>query len=315
MKRVLFIAVMLLSAIGFCAECEKPVQSPTDQLKGAKQSSSANKQVEQTCSPDETLANNGKQLIAEFQQIIMLLNKKLPDWNSSRQLENKQREIIRAFVASLGSSLKYSPNKYNAPTLNSKFRPLPLLWLQQNRIAYLRVDGFNSEVLFQFRQIHDILVANYRLTGMIIDLRNCRSFDYKNGVACLKQLTAVYKTKTPTKVHLAVLIGPRTLGVAEYFIHQLKKATKAVIIGMKSAGQPFEYEHEKLTGGGYLLLPRMPENIRDKAVFTEQIPTIKIINSIQGDYKLQKKKPDLTVKYAGELLIAIKATSGIPSGF
>ena len=338
MKRVLFIAV-ILSIAGFCTASELPVQPLEDKAKRAKQERSVKSSAEQVCLPNDPVGQrqlqsnveqpplnvkrrlkgddnsslepyNEQQLIIEIQQIIRLLDKKLPNWAINGQLKSKRREIISAFVVSLGGLLKYSPDSYKAPKVNSKFKPLPVLWVQGNRIAYLRVDGFNSEVLLQFRQLHDIMMTNYRLIGLIIDLRNCRSFDYKNGVACLQQLIDVYKEKSPVKVRLAILMGPDTLGVAEYFIHQLRKAVKPVIIGMKSAGQPFEYQSEKLVGGGYLLLPCVPEEIQNKAIFTVQTPTIKIINSPQGDYGLQEKKPDIMVKYASELLIAINATGG-----
>jgi hypothetical protein len=340
MKKVLFITVMLLSIAGFCATSESLAQPLPKQVKRTKhdrtvkgnteQGCLSKKPVEQThlkqaveqppvnikCQVKEKSnpsgdSGNEQQLIAEFQQIIMLLNNNLPNWDKNGQLKSRRRAIINAFVASLGESLQYSLDSYKAPKVNSEFKPLPLLWMQKNRIAYLRIDGFNSEVLFQFRQLHDILMANYRLIGMIIDLRNCRSFDYKNGIACLTQLTNAYQSKSPVKIHLAILMGADTLGVGEYFIHQLRKRVRPVIIGVKSAGQPFEYQSEKLIGGGYLLLPSMPKNIDNKVNVTAQIPTIKIINSPQRAYKFQDKNPDIMVKYASELLIAINATSGI----
>jgi hypothetical protein len=319
MKGILLITIMLLSAAGFGTEIEKPVQIPTNKLQqdaSVKVEPEAVKAIPKQPQPDSgLLPKHDEPLIAELQQIVMLLNRKLPGWNRGNKLNDKREKIIEAFVTSLGLSLQYSAEKPQSPQINSKFKPLPLLWLQHDRIAYLRIDSFTPEVLLQFRQVHDILVTNYRLSGMIIDLRNCRSFDYKNAIKCLKQLTDAYQAKPPTKVRIALLIGQRTLGAAEYFIHSLQPAVKPIIIGMQSGGQPFEYQVEKLTDGGYLLLPSVPETVGDKAIFTGQKPTIKIINNAQSDYKLQKKKPDVTVKYASNLLIALKATGGNPTGF
>lgn len=315
MKRILLITFMLLSIAGFSTEIGKPVQQPAGLEKGTKQNISLKSEPALPSLDRETLPNDADQLIAEFQQIMLLLDKKLPGWNRESKLNDKHQQIIKTFVTSLELSVKYNSDKYQPPKLNTKFNPLPLLWLEQKKIAYLRIDGFNPEVLFQFRQIHDILVSNYRLTGLIIDLRNCRSFDYKNGVKCLKQIIDAYKATSPAKVRLAILVGSRTLGVPEYFIHRLQQTIKPVLVGRKSAGQPFEYQNEKLTGGGYLLLPCIPVNISNQASLTAQIPTIKIINNSQSEYKNQHSKPDVTVKYASELLIALKATSGNPSEF
>jgi hypothetical protein len=249
-------------------------------------------------------------LTVELQQIITLLNSKMPNWSSKNKLSANREKIISSFVTSLGMLLKYSPDSFKRPKVNSGFKPLPLLWLQKKRVAYLRIDDFNPEVILQFRQIHDILTANYRLSGIIIDLRNCRSFDYDSGLSCLDQLKKTYKIKSPETLRIALLVGSQTIGVGEYFIHHLKTSFNPIVIGMKSAGQPFEYQSEKLSSGGYILLPRTPSALRDTATFSAQTPTIKVLNNTQRNYKLQLKKPDVTVKYASLLLIALKSTGG-----
>lgn len=249
-------------------------------------------------------------LIKELKQIIDLLKQKLPSWNKYSLTGTRREKIIRAFVNSLGLSLKYSSDKYKHPKTNNKFKPLPLLWLANNRIAYVRIDAFNPEVILQFRQLHDILQVNYHLSGTIIDLRNCRSFDYDSGLACLQQLTKTYQTKAQGKLLLALLIGRHTIGTAEYFIHRLKTTFNPVVIGLQSAGQPFAYQEEKLPSNGYILYPLIPSAVRDTAIFTAQLPTIKVINNAQQVYPLQAQAPDVTVKYASQLLIALKATAG-----
>lgn len=310
MKRFLLITVMLLSVLGFGVESAKPVQSSVKLLKGVKHTASAKSKSTLPCRESGTLPNNGEQLIAEFKQVIMLLSQKLPSWYSDSKLVDRRQQVLSAFVVSLGLSLKYSLKPYQPPSVNSKFKPLPLLWLQHNQVAYLRLDGFNADVSLQFQQIKDIFSTNYRLIGMIIDLRNCRSFDYSNAVKCLKQFTHTNRATSLPKVSIAILMGKETLGAAEYFIHSLQCTINPVIIGMKSAGQPFKYQAEKLKAGGYLLVPIIPEVVDKQATFTAQNPTVKLINNSQNDYKLQSKQPDVAVKYASNLLISLNAISG-----
>jgi len=215
-------------------------------------------------------------------------------------------EILKHFVQSLGLPLKYSDVAYHRHGVNQGFKPRPLLWMRRERVAYLRLDGFNSSVADQFRQIHDILLARPGMSGLIIDLRSCRSFDYKNALFCLTALDSAYQGEHPAQVRLALLIGKNTLGAAEYLIWKWNNSIKPIIMGMPSAGEPFEFRSQKLSSGGYLLLPIIPPAIKDVTSFTTILPQIKIIDNRQERYSLEQSQPDTAVKYAGELLIALK---------
>ncbi len=252
-------------------------------------------------------------LIAELGEILRQVAKQMPAYQDKKFLMSRRNAVIRAFVKALGSNLGYSLQKYHQPATNRNFEPLPLLWLQNNRIAYLRLDAFNPAVVDQFRQLHDILLFKRSLVGLIIDLRQCRTFDYKSVQFALKSFMSAYQnSKHPARAGVALLIGPRTLGAVEYFIRQLRNSdyVKSTVIGLPTAGEPFTYHETPLSGGGYLLLPKIPPMIAQPVDFAIQSPTIKIVNNRQGSYGSEQSHPDATVKYSSELLLAINVIGG-----
>lgn len=259
-----------------------------------------------------------EQLDAVIKEITARLETALPEY-AAKTLNAREDEIIKAFVEAAGFNLKYAGADYKSPEKLPPAKPFPMLKLSDGRIVYFRIDGFNDAVFEQLKKDCAAILEikrKERPHGIVVDLRNCRGFDLENARKSLLLLCSGRKIKSVIqgedvdrmlKIKLAVLVGRKTSGSAEIFADLTRASGSGIIIGERTAGQPFRYKPFKLKNGRFLLVPEVPDNFKSDSMFCGVTPLITKENGPQAAYDKAEKEPDECLKYAVNMLIALRA--------
>lgn len=188
-----------------------------------------------------------------------------------------QGKIIEGFVKSLNSGIDYVKPGVKPETLEGENEtnadPFPGVTLSVNRFFYLRIDSFSSA---NFAKAKEDCEAVSRLQnqpkGVIVDLRNCDSYDYEDAMRTLALfmppesvpfLEDSKKTERILKYPVFVLAGQKTKGAAEVFAYIISKSKDSLVIGENTAGMPFRKKDVELKSGAMLRIPVVPEEFKD----------------------------------------------------
>ncbi len=203
-----------------------------------------------------------------YNVLEILKQKKIVNGNGLS--ENDKSRMIEALLKSIRSDLRYIPagdKDYVLECSKSSAQTsiYPPVLLRKGSILYLKIDCLSDDAVTN-------LVNNYEkaLTtatppeGVILDLRNCGSFETQNAgkIAATffdSAAMAVQKKIVKSLPNCAVLFGEKTVGTPEIVAWLAGKAKNVITIGAPSAGMPFKPEIIKLQDGSSLLIPQIPD--------------------------------------------------------
>lgn len=228
--------------------------------------------------------------------------------------ENDKKRMLEAMLKSLRSDLRYIPaggKDYISECAQSSSQAsiYPPVLLQKGNIVYLRIDCLSDDAVAK-------LVNNYEKTltattppeGVILDLRNCGSFEIQNAgkIASVffdSAAMEIQKKIVKSLPTCAILFGEKTVGTPEVVVWLAEKAKNVITIGTPSAGMPFKPEIIKLKDGSSMLIPQIPDaykNMPDGPVK----PVIDApVNQATTPISLSE---DSCIMKASDLLISIK---------
>jgi len=256
------------------------------------------------------------EIVKKIQNNYPILSKKLSPVN--------QKEILKSLVQSLNHGMKYVDakelDKKNTPTQNNKV-PFPALMISSNQILYIRIDSFSKKTLEQLK-IDCKKSAKFaeKNIGIIIDLRNSQGNDDKSALnsaalfvskANMDKFNFESSLRQILKQPAILLIGEKTRGASEIFAKILIKTKRAISLGEKSAGVPFKKKRLRLINGDYLLIPQIPEHL--KQISTAALkPSIISTPYPKNTYKKLKNTPgseksDKCIQRAVELIKCLHA--------
>lgn len=230
---------------------------------------------------------------------------------------NEKNRIVEAMLKSIRSDLRYIPassKDYVAECAkSSQSQIFPPVSLRNGRIAYFRIDYLSDDAVSK-------LIANYSKSlsvadvpeGVVLDLRNCRSFEIQNAGIIASAFfnmppNGIQKNVAKNQPNCAVLIGENTVGTPEVVIWLAEKSKNVITLGAPSAGMPFKPEMIKLPDGSKLLVPQIPDAYKEMP----DGPVKPIIDAVPPQAANPPKDQgafaeDSCVMKASDLLISLK---------
>ncbi len=231
--------------------------------------------------------------------------------------ENEKNRVIEALLKAIRSDLRYVPansKDYVSECVQSSqsqvFQPV---LLRNGKIVYFRIDYLSDDAVTK-------LIANYVKSlsaadapeGIVLDLRNCRSFEIQNAgrmASAFFNMPAqnIQNNVVKNQPNCAVLIGGNTVGTPEVVTWLAEKSKNVITLGVASAGMPFKPEMIKLPDNSSLLVPQIPDaykNMPDgpvKPVIDAVVPA-----SVNQPKNQAVFAEDPCVMKAADLLISLK---------
>lgn len=183
--------------------------------------------------------------------------------------DNDKDRMIEAMLKSLRSDLRYIPaagKDYISECAKSSLQAsiYPPVLLQKGNIIYLRIDCLSNDAVTKLVNDYEkTLTAANPPEGVILDLRNCSSFEIQNAdkiesVFFDSAAMEIQKKIVKSLPTCAILFGDKTVGTPEVIIWLAEKAKNVITIGTPSAGMPFKPEIIKLKDGSSMLIPQIP---------------------------------------------------------
>jgi hypothetical protein len=193
--------------------------------------------------------------------------------NENGLTENEKNRIVEALLKSIRSDLRYIPSNSKDLVMECAkssqshiFQPVSL---RNGRIIYFRIDYLSDDSVSK-------LIVNYEKSlsasnapeGVVLDLRNCRSFEIQNAgriaSAFFNMPTQnIQKNGVKNQPNCAILIGETTIGTPEAVTWLAEKSKNVITLGVPSAGMPFKPEMIKLPDNSSLLVPQIPDAYKD----------------------------------------------------
>lgn len=298
----------------------QPSQPAQPELKNQ---SGTEAEAPKTSIPEPAIIENSappqKDVISSLSELVALADNKIPALSKALPPQEEEK-IINAVLNSMNSGMKYysihppETEDNNTDSPEKEIRSLyPPLMIASNKIIYIRIDRPGEDTYKELKKEsdYDSLVKNPP-AGLIIDLRNASGTDIR---AALKNLSLfLMENKEAPKsfrTHAAVLIGSKTTGSAEVLAAMLESACHAIVIGSPSAGSPFKMKLEKLSTGGYVEIPQIPDDLRDASPAPLK-PAVTIEAYPQINYETLTSKSgvefnDKCISRAADLLISLDA--------
>lgn len=231
--------------------------------------------------------------------------------------ENEKNKIVEAILKSIRSDLRYIPansKDYVSECAKSSqsqiFQPVAL---RNGRIIYFRIDYLSDDAVTK-------LIANYSKSlagtdvpeGVILDLRNCRSFEIQNAGRIASAFfnipaNGIQKSGAKNRPDCAVLISENTIGTPEVVTWLAEKSKNVITLGTPSAGMPFKPEIIKLPDNSTMLVPQITDAYKEMP----DGPVKPVIDAVSPTSANPSKEPsafaeDSCVMKASDLLISIK---------
>jgi hypothetical protein len=263
-----------------------------------------------------------RDLILQTNEILKKIQHAYPALSESLTVE-KQKDILKAIVASLGHGMRYISAEDLAVKRKIKENRdiFPAIMMSFGKILYIRMDSFSDKTLSQLKKdCENSAEFAEKLVGIIIDLRNSQGDDYNAAVHAaslfagktkLAELNLRSSLSQTLKQPAILLTGERTRGAAEIFTSVLLKSKRAISLGEKSAGVPFKKREVLLSNGDYLLIPQIPERLKNIQPVAIK-PSILFTPYPQLDYRKLKETPDSEksdkcIRRAIELILCLNA--------
>lgn len=231
--------------------------------------------------------------------------------------ENEKNKIVEAIMKSIRSDLRYIPAsskdyvsecaKYSQSQI---FQPVAL---RNGRIIYFRIDYLSDDAASKLINNYSKSLAGTNVPeGIILDLRNCRSFEIQNAgriASAFFNMPAqgIQKSEAKNQPNCAVLISENTIGTPEVVTWLAEKSKNVITLGVPSAGMPFKPEIIKLPDNSALLVPQIADAYKDmpdgpvKPVIDAVSPQSANTSKEQGAFT-----EDSCVMKASDLLISLK---------
>ena len=226
--------------------------------------------------------------------------------------ENEKNKIVEALLKSIRSDLRYNPadskDYVSECAQSSKSQIFQPVSLRNGKIIYFRIDCLSDDAASKLiADYSKSLSASDAPAGVVLDLRNCRSFEIQNAdriASVFFNMAAqnVQKNVVKNQPNCAILIGENTVGTPEVVTWLAEKSKNVITIGSPSAGMPFKPEMIKLPDNSNLLVPQIPDAYKDMP----DGPVNPIIDAVNPSKEPNVFNEDPCVMKASDLLISLK---------
>ncbi len=226
--------------------------------------------------------------------------------------ENEKNKIVEALLKSIRSDLRYNPadskDYVSECAQSSKSQIFQPVSLRNGKIIYFRIDCLSDDAASKLiADYSKSLSASDAPAGVVLDLRNCRSFEIQNAdriASVFFNMAAqnVQKNVVKNQPNCAILIGENTVGTPEVVTWLAEKSKNVITIGSPSAGMPFKPEMIKLPDNSNLLVPQIPDAYKDMP----DGPVKPIIDAVNPSKEPNVFNEDPCVMKASDLLISLK---------
>jgi hypothetical protein len=230
--------------------------------------------------------------------------------------ENEKNRIVEALLKSIRSDLRYRPANSKDYVMecarssqNQIFQPVSF---RNGKIIYFRIDYLSDGAVSKLIADYGKSLSAPDAQGVILDLRNCRSFEIQNAgriVSAFFNMATqdIQKNVVKNQPNCAVLIGENTVGTPEVVTWLAEKSKNVITIGVPSAGMPFKPEMIKLPDNSSLLVPQIPDAYKDMP----DGPVKPVIDAVSEHPANQPEEQgafaeDPCVMKASDLLISLK---------
>jgi len=265
-----------------------------------------------------------KDTILQINEILQKVQKHYP--SLAKRLSDQDKEnIFKSLVKTLDCGMEYTPALKQKKQQQEKPDTIayPAIIIAKHKVLYVRIDSFSKEAV---KQLQTDCVSSFRLSnspvGVILDLRSAQNYN------CLEALKALGLFNLPDNIPLPegekslqkivncpvmILTGKNTKGAPEIFAMLMTKLQTGILLGEKTAGDPFEKQQIHLSNGDFLIIPIVPEYLD----YIKPMPLIPAINYAAypqiAFQKLRKEAgseiSDKCLRRAIDLIICLKALS------
>jgi hypothetical protein len=290
--------------------------------------------AEEQATPNPEHKNNGdesigkatqfrKEILHRINEIITEVENNYPVAIAKYNSEDEEK-ILKSLVTALNSGIEYLSAAEAATAqcdVKKESEPCPAIIISSQKVLYTRIDEFNTATFAKFK---DDCESTARLAnnpiGLIIDIRDCKGYDYENCIKSLALFCPPEKVpkaenieipKRTLKIPVIMLVGNKTKGTAEIFARLMLENGQCLISGSNTAGYPFFKKKIILKSGSCLMIPSVPKFLSN--IPTAQVaPTINIAAYPQIPYeKLSgsagSEESDKCLQRAIDLLISLDA--------
>jgi C-terminal processing protease CtpA/Prc len=264
-----------------------------------------------------------RDLILQINEIVKKIQNNYPVLSDDLTV-GKQKLILKSLVKTFNHGMEYISAGELAVS-EEKIKPnkdvYPAIMLDANKILYIRIDSFSVKMLQQVKKdCENSAEFTEKVIGIVVDLRNSQGYNWKsavNSAALFLSETAMDKLKLKSSVKqtlkqpVILLTGEKTQGAAEIFTKVMIKSKRAISLGERSAGIPFRKSKFTLSNGDYLMIPQIPELLKDILPAPVR-PSITSTPYPQLNFQKLKDSPgtekgDKCIQRAVELIICLNA--------
>jgi len=262
-----------------------------------------------------------KQLLSRLNELLSALEENYPVLAEDFQ-EKKGTDIITQFATSFNSGIEYYPaDQIPTPTATpeNSTQVYSSIIIASQKVLYIRMDNFGEKSVKQFvEDAHSSSRLARTPIGVILDLRDCRDFNYVGAMQVEGALSARKKAaaggQSQTRIlswPIIILTGSKTQGASEVLAVLLEKHHSGLTMGAGSAGKPFPKKKTILSNGDLLLIPQIPAAFKIVPATALQ-PAVKVKAYPQISYeKLSgtagSEQDDTCLRRAVDLLISLEA--------
>ncbi|QSH40234.1 S41 family peptidase [Lentisphaerota bacterium ZTH] len=258
-----------------------------------------------------------KQLATEMQQLFTLLKQQNKLFKPAPVMRRRY-DIMNMVAKEVSPLLEVSETPFiNKKHSKSESEVFPVLFLENNTILYIRIDGATDSA---FKSLNKTIDCS-KMEACILDLRKCSN---GSAEAMLKILgmfinesnvvTLQRQQNLKFSMPKFVLVGPDTSGTGELLAASLRKARNVVMLGEPTGGHPFHYKQFQLKSGAYVNIPQLPECMKRIPHFPVK-PEVLSSPQPQTAFKILKTtgkfRQDPSIAAAVDLYKALQVTRDI----
>ena len=215
--------------------------------------------AEEQATPNPEHKNNGdesigkatqfrKEILHRINEIITEVENNYPVAIAKYNSEDEEK-ILKSLVTALNSGIEYLSAAEAATAqcdVKKESEPCPAIIISSQKVLYTRIDEFNTATFAKFK---DDCESTARLAnnpiGLIIDIRDCKGYDYENCIKSLALFCPPEKVpkaenieipKRTLKIPVIMLVGNKTKGTAEIFARLMLENGQCLISGSNTAG-------------------------------------------------------------------------------
>ena len=237
---------------------------------------------------DETLGKATqfrKEILLKINEIIAEVENNYPS-AISKYTPADMEKTVKSLVLSLNSGIEYLGAEEAASVqdeVKKDSAPCPAIIISSQKILYARIDEFNPA---NFAKFMDDCESTARLAnrpvGLIIDIRDCKGYDYESCIRSLALFCPPEKVprtedieipKRTLNIPVIMLVGNKTRGTAEIFARLMLENGQCLVLGSGTAGYPFFKKKTVLKSGSCLLIPSVPK-------FLSHIPAAQVVPTV-----------------------------------